>query len=238
MSSNEQGRPFQSVGSRIALVFVALILVTGIVLTVVGVVSRANETAGATPAPTSTSDVSADPDDKSVCGLEGYEATGSLETAPLAEWDLVGTLLAPTSTTGAGPGRVDGDGFRSCYAHTSEGAVLAAANFLALGTDASLSDRMVELVAPGEGRDAAAAQSGSGGSTARADIVGYRVGAYTGDATTVDLALNYSTGKLISIPLKLVWNAGDWMLVLADDGSNPLAPGLLDNLGGYTPWGV
>jgi hypothetical protein len=53
---------------------------------------------------------------------------------------------------------------------------------------------------------------------------------------TVDLALNYSTGDLVSVPLKLVWAEGDWKVEMTDEGKLPLAPGEIASLGGYIPW--
>ena len=117
------------------------------------------------------------------------------------------------------------------------GALFAAVNFVATGTDATLGPRLVELVAPGPGRDAIEAQS-SGGSASnlRAQVAGFKVSAYSADAATIDLALNYSGGELVSVPLKLVWVEGDWKVEMTDAGELPLAPAQIQNLGGYTPW--
>ncbi len=190
-----------------------------------------------TPAPTpepTTPAISAQ--DQSVCGLPGFDTEGTLTAAPVTDWELVGTVAAPTDPKGAGPGEVDDDGFRSCYAHTPPGALYAAANFVALGTDATLGPRLIELVAEGPGKGRVERQSTGGSSGDRAQIAGFRIGSYTGNAATVDLVLNYSSGTLVSLPLKLTWEAGDWKLVLADDGSLPLSPAQLENLGGYIPW--
>ncbi len=162
------------------------------------------------------------------------------ERGPKASWDIVGTFPAPTDEAGAGPGKIDSTGFRSCYAHTAEGALFAVANFTALGTDASNYSKMPALIAPGPGKDAIEKrlQSDSSASTddTRATIVGYKINSYSANASTVDLALSYSDGKLISSPLKVVWNDGDWRVVLADDGTFPIPSATLQSLGGYTPW--
>jgi hypothetical protein len=224
-----------------AAIVIALVLVLVVVLVVVNL-TRTTGTPTADPtsnAPSSTA--SAVPAAaKSECGLPGYDTTNQLSGAPKASWDIVGTVPAPTDETGAGPGKVDSTGFRTCYAHTAEGSLFAVANFTALGTDASNYSKMPALIAPGPGKDAIEKrlQSDSGASTdgTRATIVGYRISSYSADASTVDLALNYSDGKLVSSPLKVVWDDGDWRVVLADDGTFPIPSATLQSLGGYTPW--
>ncbi|RLP71396.1 hypothetical protein D9V29_08600 [Mycetocola manganoxydans] len=70
----------------------------------------------------------------------------------------------------------------------------------------------------------------------RAQIAGYKIGSYSGDAATVDVVMNYSDGSLVSIPLKLLWVEGDWKIEVTPSGEFPLAPAQIENLGGYTPW--
>lgn len=233
--------PFTRPGFIAAVAVIAVVVLVGMIAVVSGLLSRQDP--GPTPTETATATATADPDaptadDLSVCGLEGFERTSSLDAAPENDWELVGTIAAPTSGA-AGPGVVD-DGFRSCFAHTAEGALYAAVNFLAIGTDDTIRPRLPELVAEGPGRDAAeeALASGSGGGIAgpRAQVAGFRIGSYDGTNVTVDLALNYNDGRLISAPLKLVWEDGDWKMVLTDTGALPLDAALLSNLGGYIPW--
>jgi len=224
-----------------AAIVIALVLVLVVVLVIVNL-TRANRTPAADPtsaAPAATSS-SVPEAAKSVCGLKGYETANTLSGAPSATWDVVGTVPAPTDAKGAGPGKIDSSGFRSCYAHTAEGALFAVANFAALGTDATMYSKMPALVVDGPGKTAIVKQlqSNSGASTSglRAQIAGYKIDSYSSDVATVDLALNYSDGTLVSAPLKVQWEDGDWKVVLADDGSFPIAPSQLQNLGGYTPW--
>lgn len=224
-----------------AAIVIALVLVLVVVLVVVNL-TRTTQTPAADPtsaAPSSTT--SAVPAAaRSVCGLKGYETTNALSGAPSAQWQVVGTIPAPTDEKGAGPGKIDSSGFRSCYAHTAAGALFAVANFAALGTDATMYAKMPELVVDGPGKDAIVKQfeSNSGASTGglRAEIAGYKIDSYSADVAIVDLALNYSDGTLVSAPLKVEWHDGDWKVVLADDGSFPIAPSQLQSLGGYTPW--
>lgn len=236
MSTAESPNPFRRRGFVVAAIVVGAIVLAAIIVLVTSLLRGGENNADPTPAPTTSS--SADPSaaDPSVCGLEGFEETSSLTTPPSNEWELVGTMAAPVDAA-SGPGDVDSAGFRSCFAHTAEGALFAAVNFVATGTDATLGPRLVELVAPGPGRDVLEGQSSDGNtSNLRAQVAGYNIAAYSADNATVDLALNYSSGQLVSVPLKLVWADGDWKVEMTSAGELPLSPAEIQNLGGYTPW--
>ncbi|MDO4070343.1 hypothetical protein QKG08_14915 [Clavibacter michiganensis] len=237
MTDHDDENPFKKKGFIFgAVLFVALFLAA----TVIGLTSSRGggdeeATPAATSSPSATPQVAAS--DKSVCGLPGYEETGTLSAAPATSWTFVGTMAAPGSEQ-AGPGTIGSDGVRSCYAHTVDGAVLAVANIWAMGSDARLSKLALdEMTAPGPGRDAAIAanipQSNTGLSV---QIVGVKVLSYDGTDATVDVAFRTSTGQLYSFPAPVTWVDGDWKSVLTDDGQPPLRPTALQSLGGYIPW--
>jgi hypothetical protein len=235
---SEPQSPFRRRPFVLAVIVVALIALLAVIVLVSNLFGGKDETAPtASPLPSTTAaPVDSDP---SACGLEGYETTASLTDAPDTTWTLVGTVAAPSDPKGAGPGVTDSSGFRSCYAHTAEGALFAAANFVALGTDATMYSKMGDLVAPGPGRDALVSMAEGADSSAssyRAQVAGFAINAFDEKAATVDLAMNYNDGQIVSMPLKLVWSEGDWKILVADDGSMPIAPAPLQGLGGYTPW--
>jgi hypothetical protein len=235
VSTDTNGR-FRSRGFIVAAAVVGLIAVTAVIALIAGLFNGDNDPGPATP--TSTPAESTAPvteGDASVCGLDAFEDSSSLSAAPENSWELVGTMAAPTATE-VGPGAVD-DGFRSCFARTAEGALFAAVNFVAAGTDANLGPRLIDLVAPGPGRDALEGQDAAGGSSSlRAQVAGFKVAAYSADTATIDLALNYSDGSLVSVPLKMQWVEGDWKVEMTASGDLPLTPAGLQNLGGYIPW--
>jgi len=232
--STQPSNPFASRGFIAAAIVIGVILLAGVVVLVTSL--TAPHTPVAQPTSTPSGPV-ASGDDKSVCGLQGFETASSLTTAPDTKWQLVGTVATPTDPKGAGPGLVDSDGFRSCFSHTAAGALYAAVNFIALGTDGTLRPRLTELVADGPGKQAiTSSESTSGSDSARAQVAGFKVDSYDSGSATVDLALNYNTGDLVSVPIKLVWQDGDWKLVLTDSGELPLKPAQLQSLGGYIPW--
>lgn len=236
MNDSEPRNPFTKKGFIVGAVIVGALALSAIVL---GVTSLGTGGGGATTAasgtPTPTSTVSAEAE--SVCGLSGYEESGTLTAPPTTEWTIVGTMAAPSSAE-AGPGETDSDGVRTCYAHTVEGALFAASNLWAMGSDARLAPLAVEqLTAPGPGRDAAIAadtqQSNTGTSV---QIAGFKVLSYDGENATIDTAFELNTGSLISFPSAVKWIDGDWKLVVTDEGQPPFRPTTLQNLGGYIVW--
>lgn len=232
-----------------ALVIGALV-VAGLVLSVLGLVGRGQDEtttrqsvgasaghAGSPPASVSGAGSATPSAEPSVCGLPGVEWQGSLTQAPRATWSLLGTTAAP-SMAKVGPGRIESDGYRSCYSHTVTGALLAAANYVAIGSEVPLMAKLnARGVAPGPGRDALLKQpSAAGGSDVRIQISGFRVLRYTGDQADIDLAINTSKGAIAAGVLHLQWVEGDWKLRVADDGSSMTNLAQLPSLEGYILW--
>lgn len=218
-----------------AAALITVIAALGLVWTVAGLFGSDDPPpAAAAPAQTQTA-----PSDPSVCGLTEVAMAGTVEAAPVTEWTLVGTTAAP-AVDGAGPGVVDADGFRSCYARTPTGALVAAANYGALGSYAPVRDRFNrQAFAPGPGRDAmlaAAKKSPTRSSGARVQYAGFRVLRYTGEQADIDLALRTNTGVLMGMVVYLQWDGGDWKIRLADDGADLTSFTQLTDLSGYLPW--
>ncbi len=187
--------------------------------------------------PATTAPPSAGP---SACGLRAEADSGTLTRAPDARWDLVGTVAAP-SVEDQGPGE-DDDGLRTCYARTPTGALLAAANVAAMGSNATLVERMTaEMTAAGPGREAALERIADEGAPAvpsvvRYQIRGFRLLDYSGTEASVDLALGVEGGLTGSFVLDLRWEEGDWKVVLTDDGGLGSLPAPVPDLTGYTLW--
>ena len=235
MTNTETKNPFRGRGFIAAAIVVGVIVLAAIVVLVSSLTGRGDDPV-ATPSNSPPAIPTSSAADESICGLEGFDTENTLSDAPNNEWELVGTIAVPADPKGSGPGVID-DGLRTCYAHTAEGALFMAVNYMAMGTDASLYDRLPQLIAPGAGREALKqAPVTPSTSSTRAQVAGFTISGYSPASTTVDLALNYSNGQIVSIPLKLVWVENDWKLVLTDTGELPIAPAPLSNLGGYTPW--
>ena len=219
----------------LAAAVVAVIVALGVVLSVTGVFGGGDP---ATPPAAAAPSATADPQG-SVCGLTDVALSGTVDQAPAdAQWVLVGTIAAP-SVPGQGPGLVDDDGFRSCFAHTPTGAVVAAANLAALGSYPPVRARFNEqALAPGAGRDAVLAKPAAQGASdgPRLELVGFQLLRYTGQQADVDLALRTSTGSLLGATVYLTWAEGDWKVRLADDGSDLSSVSPISSLDAYVPW--
>lgn len=208
------------------------------VLTVAGCTSTptpAPSSAGTSPAPA----VSV-PASDSVCGLDTIELTGTFEQMPEdVSWAALGATDAPTSGQ-MGPGLVDEDGLRRCYARTPAGAVLAAANILAMGAEPSMVRPMLErAVMPGAGQDVALAaldaQIGSTQVTVRYDLTAARLVSYDGTRAQVDVGISTTDQLYLSQVLTMQWSGGDWLVALTTDGQLGSAMGKVSSFVGYVP---
>ncbi|PZE63629.1 hypothetical protein [Curtobacterium sp. MCBD17_021] len=224
----------------VVAIFLAVVLVGGGIAAVTGAFSGGDETtAEPTRAPSKTSGV---PDGAaSACGLKDYETSNTLDAAPEAKWELVGTVAAPTDAKGAGPGSTSSDGVRSCYSHTAEGALYAIVNYYAQATDARLVPHIADLVAPGKGKDAAlknAAGDSAGGSATRLQVAGFKVNNYSASEATIDVVWTVTSedNTLVSMPMVMRWVDGDWKVEVTESGDFPFTASAVDSLGGYIPW--
>ena len=226
----------------VVAIFLAVILVGGGIAAVTGAFNgQDNTTSRPTPAPSQTADV---PEGAaSICGLEGYETASNLTSAPTAEWKIIGSTAAPQSSA-AGPGTdEDGGLFNTCFAHTPTGALFASANYLATTTDSRNTERVWELLADGKAKDLLRStpptDNVDASASTRGQVSGFKVDSYDGSSATIDLAVTISgTGaadQLISYPVVLTWEDGDWKVVFTEQGP-PIAPSALSSLGGYIPF--
>lgn len=234
--------PFRQRGFIAAAAVLALLVLVGVVITVLTVLDDDSPAAREPVSPSSSAEpteTSTDPD-ASRCGLSGLEKSGTLTEPPAdVTWELVGTIALP-STVGSGPGEASKSGVRYCYAHTPTGALLMAANIFAWNKAADPESVLATSIASGPGHDAARAllreqSSGNAEDTSRFQISGFRLLSYTGAAAVVDLVLQGSDGQLVSMPIELAWEGGDWRLRLTASGTLFNGQSLPD-LTGYFPW--
>ncbi|MFD7008134.1 hypothetical protein [Rhodococcus jostii] len=178
--------------------------------------------------------------------------TGNVDTSAAPDsvtWTNYRGVEVPSSTTG-GPsanGKVPGG-----YAHTPQGAVLAAMQGqtrLALAPDDEWPTVASTVLAFGPGRDAyAIARSMTSIADAAdpaqtAQYAGFRVNDYSDDRATVSLATRIPGGQLAASPTTLTWKGNDWRIELPDPAANPVSddgttatdPAELHSLDGYTP---
>lgn len=228
----------------IAAGVLAVIVAMGIFVSIATITDDDNPTANPKPTePVSTAPTTPADPDKSICGLPGHKLDGTLNQPPEnVTWNLVGAFAAPASRT-AGPGTIEKSGLRYCYAHTPEGALLAAANVYTWG-QTSRTDRIGVIehgVASGPGYDAAIAQAKADtGETSEPTLMvqirGFRLLSYSGTSALVDLAFQGGpSGGLAHHQVELIWERGDWRVQLRSDGS-AADGGRLPDLTNFTPW--
>lgn len=235
--------PFARPGFIAAAGVVALVVVLGLVLVIV---NARDDVAGPTPAPSASASVNPTSQSTpvashdSVCGLDGSDATGSVTTAPEAQWAFQGTIGYPISST-YGPGETSPEGVRSCFQRSPIGALFMAANAVAQGSDPATSAHWVsQALAEGEYREQLLAQMRGGTSSegTRLSIAGFRVLKYDGDTARIDLGANVSSGGqnvTMSAVYELVWQGGDWKI--SSDVAAPIDAASIPDLAAYIPWG-
>ncbi|MER7069310.1 hypothetical protein ABT357_27195 [Streptomyces albidoflavus] len=227
---------------------IVVTVVVVLVLAVIALLTTDSENPGSTdarpsPAPSSAGEEgTGEKGDVDVAGCppRGPASTELPETAPAAEWTLTQGLALPVSKT-AGPLRVDGDVAR-CYAHTPEGALLAAAQITARMVIAEDWETVLRRQATGDGLEELIAKrkkyEEEQGDVA--PVPGDSMGQYVGyqwvtadeDLVVLELVTRFEKGQLQASPVTMRWQAGDWVY----DGSGRTSARSLRDLGGYVPW--
>lgn len=219
----------KAAGAVVAAIIVAAIVITWQIATRP---APADQPAGSPPATATV--------DEGRCPSAEVVMSGTVTVAPEAIWSLVGTVAAP-EVDGAGPLVVDPDGYRHCYARTPTGALVAALNLGAMGSDPALAQRIAQDgLVPGALRDrllsTPAASSGSGGS---AQFAGFRMVSYDGATAVVDVGMRAANGGYGSIMAELVWHEGDWRYSVRGEGAGQelaVTYSWPPSLTGYIPW--
>lgn len=178
----------------------------------------------------------------SVCGLTAREdELGKLETeAPKTEWESLGNQLVTKQNDEHGPGVVEEDGFRYCYARTPEGALFAVANAASMmAGDAEVSRRTIEAyVLDGPAKDQMLEMSSTTSpGNAKPVIRGYRFDAYQSTHATLTLLLE-KDGSFGSVTADAVWSQGTWQIKPAGDGHIVYNRQAVDNEAGFVMWGL
>jgi hypothetical protein len=234
-SGEHSGSPWSQRGFVLAAAFVGGLMLIGLVLLVKPGGDGDSNGGGAKQNATAPTPVRKDPN-ASVCGLPaGSQQVPAV--APETQWELVGTIAAPTEPKSIGPGIKEGKR-RLCFAHSPAGALFAAVNFIAVaGRSPNDTALMRELTAEGAARDELLRQGSEPSDPSfRIQVAGFRMDAYAATETTVDLAFRTSErGALIHMTLPLRWQAGDWKAVIVT-AETPFVVERLQNLSGYVPW--
>jgi hypothetical protein len=173
----------------------------------------------------------------SECGLAVGSQTLPSSPPPAAGWVLVGSMAAPNSPSGAGPGRTVG-GFRECFAHSPTGALFSAVNFWAAGTAYAPRRVYAHLAADTPSRTQAVRFSQGDDSRlsdgGQVQLAGFDFNSYSPSEADVSVVLQSTGGQLVTIACTMLWQRGDWRYEIPPSGAP--AAGQIQSLDGYVAW--
>lgn len=233
-----------SVWTKPVTVWSTVLIVVIVVAAIVLAVTSAGNNAATSTTPTSTVAATAPDLSDSICGLPAGDQSIPTTNAPDSTWELIGRIAAPIDEE-YGPGVIEADGLRSCYAHSPVGALYAVANFYAQGSSDDLAVRNVEEhVAPGPGqvisvegvKESLADGTRGGSDDVSVQFAGFQFVSYDGASATIDIAGRTSAGVVFSAVTQVQWLDGDWKVVIQDNGQPQVPQRSLPSLVGYVPW--
>ena len=238
--------PFTKPSFIIAAILIAFILIFGIAVVFLNVAKKdvsvvTSETGESSTNGSTSNEAPATGSNVSICGLKGVVLEGTLSIAPETQWEYQDTTAYPISAQ-YGPGKVSEEGYRYCFQHSPEGALLAAANAAVQATSFDGMESWLNyFLAEGPYRESVLNQDAPTTSSedTRIDIAGFRLLSYDGGTAKVDIGVRGSTeGQTVTLSMvyTLVWEDGDWKLEV-NDPSSPLNVANIPDLSGYTTWG-
>lgn len=197
--------------------------------------------AAASAAATGAASAGSDPA-ASACGLAAGDQQVPIQ-APAGRADTIAPGLDIPVVDGVGPGIRSG--ISRCFAHSPTGAVLASANWMKwFSSKQRLPEVITTLMAEGQDRDRLARQVNDewdGSTSSPLKINGFKVDVRGPDEVVVTLAVrtgNSSEEGLVSWPVLLRWEKGDWKVVAP--ANNSWGQESVDSVaqGGFTEWGL
>ena len=175
----------------------------------------------------------------SVCGLAGVELKPTREVNMPAMRTKVfvdSTSYYYNNLTGPAK-RADGD-VPTCYAHSSEGAILAAANFQALSAGGhKLIDLVKATTYEDDNQKRLLAETQNSGNSTAVQNVGYSIQVIDENNVVVRLAIRVPQySALAQSTFTLIWDKGDWKIKLGPD--KPLDITIISSVenAGMVPW--
>lgn len=175
----------------------------------------------------------------SVCGLAGSELKPTSQVNMPAMRSKVfvdSTSYYYNNLTGPGK-RADGD-VPTCYAHSSEGAILAAANFQALSAGGhKLIDLVKATTYEDDNQKRLLAETQNSGNSTAVQNVGYSIQVIDENNVVVRLAIRVPQYyALAQSTFTLIWDKGDWKIKLGPD--EPLDITIISSVenAGMVPW--
>lgn len=175
----------------------------------------------------------------SVCGLAGSELKPTSQVnMPAMRSSLFVDSTSYYYNNLTGPAkRADGD-VPTCYAHSSEGAILAAANFQALSAGGhKLIDLVKATTYEDDNQKRLLAETQNSGNSTAVQNVGYSIQVIDENNVVVRLAIRVPQySALAQSTFTLIWDKGDWKIKLGPD--EPLDITIISSVenAGMVPW--
>ncbi|MGO9957441.1 MAG: hypothetical protein ACLP50_15975 [Solirubrobacteraceae bacterium] len=209
--------PFSSTGFQLSVLFLLVLVVAGIAI---ALFHGGNGTAKgnqkqvivSTNSATGTLTTSS----TGPCSLQaGSQQVPSGSPPAGVTWSVVGSMSVPQSPT-LGPQHVV-NGVDVCFAHNPSGALLAAMNLWAEGTNRAISHAAL-FQARAVGAPASIPTSGYVNSGGPVQLAGYQITSYSPSQANVEVVLQGAQDALISVLTPLVWKGDDWKYVFPTEG--------------------
>ncbi|MFG3553861.1 hypothetical protein ACGGAQ_05675 [Micromonospora sp. NPDC047557] len=231
--------PWKRPGTIAAAVLLALVVIAGVVVALMG-------GDDGVPSPAPANPPASQPAGGTSAAAEALP-TAIPTTAPRGvTWELVGQAVVPRSAT-AGPRQVAG-GVASGYAHTPEGALIAAAQLstrsdLYAGRE-SWEPTITKQFTPGADRDRLLAMYANYDpvppveAADLATIGGYRYVSYSPDTAVIAMAMRVPRSSAwVTLTLTVRWMDGDWRMVPPPGGNWQALQAPAPDLSSVVTWG-
>jgi hypothetical protein len=180
------------------------------------------------------------PDRSGRCALPDGDQEIPLTPPSDTRWEVFRRMVVPRSDQ-IGPAKVDGDGFRHCFAHSPTGAVFAAYSAVAAFADGrQAGTTAAKLLLPGEDAERMLAEleaDSASGEDTPSQLAGFRIIDASQDRATIALAMRVQD-SFVSATLTVVWHDSDWRVLPPRPGQKFGAPfAQQSDLSGFVPWG-
>lgn len=175
----------------------------------------------------------------SVCGLAGSELKPTSQVnmpAMRSSLFVDSTYYYYNNLTGPGK-RADGD-VPTCYAHSSEGAILATANFQALSAGGhKLIDLVKATTYEDDNQKRLLAETQNSGNSTAVQTVGYSIQVIDENNVVVRLAIRVPQySALAQSTFTLIWDKGDWKIKIGPDKTLDITIISSVENAGMVPW--
>lgn len=211
-----------------------------------GLLAAGTSPAAKTPWPSATTSPAPSAGSSDGCPSVVASSTGPLDSVPAdLTWTLSDQDLVPTSTE-AGP-VIDEGGVARCFAHSAEGALIAAVRIQAqvMGATPASWPAARQGLAPGPLAEAFDAQvttllaqppPPADTVTPFAAVAGFKFLSYSGADAVVEIVYRTQGGILYAADETMLWSAGDWHLALLGPSELSSPQTVVPNLVGYVEW--